>query len=118
MDQNESNAVHSYVLQNCLEIDSFRELFTNATGLTTSDELQFQAQFPLWFYHYVRNDTIDHPQWKWVPQKTKDLYWDQFQDLVNWDISKFNGEDIRKGYENYLKQRAYSNIMSKIRERR
>ncbi|CAH9126887.1 unnamed protein product [Cuscuta epithymum] len=63
MDQNESNAVHSYVLQNFLEIDSFRELFTNATGLTTSDELQFQAQFPLWFYHYVRNDTIDHPRW-------------------------------------------------------
>ncbi|CAH9147291.1 unnamed protein product [Cuscuta epithymum] len=62
-----------------------------------------------------------HPagqQWKWVPQKTKDLYWDQFQDLVNWDISKFKGKDIRKGYENYLKQRAYSNIMSKIRERR
>ncbi|CAH9080376.1 unnamed protein product [Cuscuta epithymum] len=63
MDQNETNAVHSYVLQNCLEIDSFRELFTNATGLTTSDELQFQAQFPLWFYHYVRNDIIDHPRW-------------------------------------------------------
>ncbi|CAH9114559.1 unnamed protein product, partial [Cuscuta europaea] len=50
MNQNESNAVHSYVLQNCPEIDSFREMFTNATGLTTSDELQFQAQFPLWFY--------------------------------------------------------------------
>ncbi|CAH9075101.1 unnamed protein product [Cuscuta europaea] len=59
-----------------------------------------------------------HPavqQWKWVPEKTKDLYWEQFQDLVNWDISKFSDEDIRKGYENYLKQRAYSNIMSKIR---
>ncbi|CAH9132998.1 unnamed protein product [Cuscuta epithymum] len=63
MDQDESNAVHSYVLRNCPEIDPFREMFSNATGIIASDEVQFQAQFPIWFYHHVQTNNVSHPRW-------------------------------------------------------
>ncbi|CAH9095555.1 unnamed protein product, partial [Cuscuta epithymum] len=63
MDQDESLAVHSYVLQNCPEIEPFRETFLNTTGSTSDCDTMLQKQFPLWFYHHVQNDMTDHPRW-------------------------------------------------------
>ncbi|CAH9108871.1 unnamed protein product, partial [Cuscuta epithymum] len=62
-----------------------------------------------------------HPagqRWKWVPEKTKQLYWEQFQDLVNWDITKYDAKDIKAGYEQYLRQHAYSNVLNYIRTKK
>ncbi|CAH9085893.1 unnamed protein product [Cuscuta epithymum] len=62
-----------------------------------------------------------HPagqQWKWVPERTKELYWEQFKDVVTWDTSKYELQDIQKAFERHLKSHTYSSTMLDIRKNR